>query len=195
MVQLTAFSWALDTTSIFMRKKSFGQRIIENITRFDEENTSLDEAHFSAVRTQELVFKYSIKKNLIGLLIGVILATILLLKGENGEFNFTNWFESHWFLSLIFCVITVSLIATSTIMLMNRKVQAKINSSGIQIKEFELPWNIVTVTKLRKISEDVTELIVQTETKEYYINLQHFDIKPNKVGHMIEVYKKQQSSV
>jgi len=178
-----------------MRKKPFGQRIIENITRFDEENTSLDEAHFSAVRPQELIFKYSIKKNLIGLLIGLMLFALLLLKGENGEFNFINWFESHWILSLIFCVITVSSIATSTVMLMNRKVQAKIDSSGIRINEFEVPWNMITVTKLRKISEDVTELIVQTETKEYYLSLQNFDIKPNKVGHMIEVYKTQQSSV
>ncbi|WP_109830551.1 hypothetical protein [Reichenbachiella versicolor] len=177
-----------------MPKNSFGKNLIEQVSKFDEESTSLDEVRFSTINPEELIFKYSIKQSLIGLASTVVFATILLTNNDHQEIRILSIYNYNWLLGIAIGILPFYLFIKSIIQIINRKTQAKINSSGIWTDLFELQWSEVVTTKIRKISGDISQLIICTSTQEFFISIHHFNIDPKKVSHMVQLYRNLQNS-
>lgn len=178
-----------------MPKKSFGKKLIEEATGVNEEPTVIDEINYSTQRTEELHFKLSLGKNTLGLLLSLVLGTFFLMPEESGKLRIVEMFETNWFFGLLLGCLPLFLLIISIVNILNRRTLVKINIAGVWTPDFELKWSDIVETKIRNANGRTTYLILKTSNEEYYIDLGQFNAKPNQVGHMVELFKKQYKNV
>lgn len=174
-------------------KKSFKQKLADQIAGVSEKPTKLVRELDQKSTPQELIYRSSIINQLAYLMIWMVYSIMLILPISSGQMTIIHSFQINLWLGLFLIFLNLGWLFLIIWNLKDRTIQLKVNGEGIYTPQFQLRWEEVTRTKWRQ-ERGTTFLVVQSEIETYELNLSSLRVNTRYLGHVIEVYKQRNKS-